>query len=269
MNLFTCPICLRDLQLNENVLRCSESHSFDISSEGYVNLLPSHHKRSRNPGDDATMVAVRRQFLDAGFYKPLIDAVLDLLAERHNITTLVDLGCGEGYFTSAFSTIAPQVYGVDISKPAIKRAAKTYENVNFGIANTLNLPLQSAQFDVASIIMAPLTPDAARILKPGGLLVRVSPGSQHLIEVKRLVYAEAIQHERAELNLPYFSHTTGQQVKFEMQLSIAEQRNLVAMTPMAHRTQPALRELKKSHESMLVQASFWIDLFERAGNPAN
>lgn len=76
---FTCPLCHQPLtQINNSVI-CPQRHQFDVAKEGYINLLPVQHKRSRDPGDSAEMMQARRAFLDAGHYQPLRDAVINLL----------------------------------------------------------------------------------------------------------------------------------------------------------------------------------------------
>ncbi len=70
-----------------------------MAKEGYVNLLPVQHKRSRDPGDSAEMMQARRAFLDAGHYQPLRDAIVAQPQERldEKATAVLDIGCGEGY----------------------------------------------------------------------------------------------------------------------------------------------------------------------------
>lgn len=96
-----------------------------MAKEGYVNLLPVQHKRSRDPGDSAEMMQARRAFLDAGHYQPLRDAIVGQLRERldEKAAAVLDIGCGEGYYTHAFADALPEIttFGLDVSKVAIKR----------------------------------------------------------------------------------------------------------------------------------------------------
>src|SRR6185312_5626353 len=73
--IFRCPVCHLELFPSDRTLRCAQGHSFDIAREGYANLLLAHQKASREPGDNAAMLASRRRFLEAGFYDPLSDAI--------------------------------------------------------------------------------------------------------------------------------------------------------------------------------------------------
>ena len=50
---FSCPLCHQPLTQANNSFVCPGRHQFDVAKEGYVNLLPVQHKRSRDPGDSA------------------------------------------------------------------------------------------------------------------------------------------------------------------------------------------------------------------------
>lgn len=108
---FSCPLCHQPLTREKNSYICPQRHQFDMAKEGYVNLLPVQHKRSRDPGDSAEMMQARRAFLDAGHYQPLRDAIVAQLRERLNekATAVLDIGCGEGYYTHAFADALPEI----------------------------------------------------------------------------------------------------------------------------------------------------------------
>ncbi|WP_425278789.1 putative RNA methyltransferase [Enterobacter hormaechei] len=129
---FSCPLCHAPLTCAEKTFICPQGHQFDRAKEGYVNLLPVQHKRSRDPGDSAEMMQARRAFLDAGHYQPLRDAVVALLRQSltEGVSAMLDIGCGEGYYTATFADVAAEkgaeTYGLDVSKVAIRAAAKRY-----------------------------------------------------------------------------------------------------------------------------------------------
>ena len=81
-SLFTCPLCAAPLTREGRSYTCPNGHCYDVAREGYVHLLPANQKHSKSPGDDKGMVAARNQFLSAGYYAPLRDA-LCALALRH------------------------------------------------------------------------------------------------------------------------------------------------------------------------------------------
>lgn len=65
-SLFRCPLCSAPLEREDSRWFCPNRHSFDRAAAGYVHLLPTNKKHSRDPGDDKDMVAARSAFLEKG-----------------------------------------------------------------------------------------------------------------------------------------------------------------------------------------------------------
>lgn len=123
MNLLMCPVCRETLTLNERTWRCANSHSYDVAKQGYVNLHVVQHKHSKN-WDTPESVQARRAFLSAGHYAPLQQAVVNKVRELR-IENLLDIGCGEGYYTDAMQAEVLQCVGVDIAKMRFKWLRKS------------------------------------------------------------------------------------------------------------------------------------------------
>lgn len=244
-------------------LACASGHSFDIAREGYVNLLPSHHRRSARAGDDGEMIAARQRFLAAGHYDPLLAALGAALDGVGAIEGLLDVGCGEGFFTSRLRR--GRTAGIDISRPAIRLAARACADVAFAVASAVRLPLADATFDAALVVLAPWYADIERVLAPGGTLLRVSPGPGHLRELKTLVYGDARAHERATLELGTLAHVDETQVSFTMELDAGARADLLAMTPIRHRSSAEQRARALAAGGLAVTAEFRIDRFRRGG----
>ena len=176
-----CPLCHSPLAFTSRSWCCENRHQFDQAKEGYVNLLPVQHKRSREPGDSAEMMQARREFLEAGYYQPLRDRVVSLLAPALSQPEckILDIGCGEGYYTAALADAAGeagQVYGLDVARMAIRLAAKRYPAVRFCVASSQRLPFADHALDAVVRIYAPCNEaELARVLKPGGLVLTVTP----------------------------------------------------------------------------------------------
>ena len=245
-------------------LVCATRHRFDVAREGYVNLFPAHHRRSRNPGDEQRMVDARRRFLDAGHYAPLCAALTATLSERGNaIGTAVDLGCGDGYFTAAVASIAPRTYGIDVSKSAIRAAARRHASITFAVASYRRLPLVDAAFDVATAILAPFDSDVVRVLANDGVLVRVSPGPNHLRALREIVYEDARPHRRAAIELLGLEHAGERLVSFGFDTDAATRADLIGMTPLFYRTTDNQRTRALAPEHLTIEAVFWIDVFTK------
>ncbi|HUP86023.1 MAG TPA: methyltransferase domain-containing protein [Acidimicrobiales bacterium] len=179
--MFRCPVCKHPLARGDAAWRCETGHSYDVAREGYVNLLITHQRRRREPGDSAEMLAHRRAFLDAGHYRPLKDALADLVPAGASV---LDVGCGEGYYTR---DLPNPVWGIDIAKAAVRLAAKRTErsDAHYAVASAYDLPVLDGAADVVVSVFAPLhSVEFERVLTPGGMVVTVVPGPRHLDGLK-------------------------------------------------------------------------------------
>ncbi|MEA5465543.1 methyltransferase domain-containing protein [Leptothoe sp. PORK10 BA2] len=205
------------------------------------------------------MVSARGRFLGAGYYKVLADALVRLMERPHR---LADLGCGEGYFTAAFCDVASEVYGLDISKVAVRAACKQSRG-QFVVASTMRLPFLSGMFDAVTVIMAPTSPDIPRILKKGALLCRVSPGERHLFELRELAYSEVRAVKQPPMEIDGLTNVSCEQVRFKILLSSDGLVDLITMTPMQFRTSKEFRERISQLDEFCVTTDFRVDLFRK------
>lgn len=248
-----CPLDGAPMRRQGAAWRCAAGHSFDIASQGYANLLPVQQKRSRDPGDSKEMVAARRRFLDAGFYAPIAAAVSRAaLAGQPTATSLsvIDAGCGEGYYLRQLAAASPggqalALLGLDISKWAVLAAAKRDRGnsegkskgdggTNWIVGSNARLPVLPATLDrVLCLFGFPVYPEFARVLKPGGELLQVDAGPDHLRELREIIYP-ALKPERiADGMTPAgFVPLSTETVRYGIQLTAAEQiADLLVMTP--------------------------------------
>ena len=98
----TCPIDDLPLQYRDGSLSCPSGHQYDIGRPVYANLLSVQHKRTKAPGDSKDMVRARNAFLAKGYYEPVAKLLAQLLKRiAGDELTVVDAGCGEGYYLEA------------------------------------------------------------------------------------------------------------------------------------------------------------------------
>ena len=251
-----CPLDGAPLQRQGGSLRCANGHCFDIAAQGYVNLLPVQNKRSLDPGDSKEMVAARRRFLEAGHYKPVADAVAQAVlqaAPAGRTLTCLDAGCGEGYYLRQLATAAAAearplaLAGLDISKWAVQAAAKrdlhdarsqagasAAPSTTWIVGSNAGLPVLPATLDrVLCMFGFPVYAEFARVLKPGGMLVQVDAGPEHLRELREIIYP-TLKAGRADewRTPPGFQAPACETLRFELELGSAEQiGDLLLMTP--------------------------------------
>ncbi|MFD2166899.1 23S rRNA (guanine(745)-N(1))-methyltransferase [Thalassotalea euphylliae] len=263
---YICPICQDNLVQETHRFVCNQNHSFDIAKENYVNLLPVQFKRSKNPGDNKAMVNARREFLEKGFYKPLVDRLLTLYTTYgDNSTTMLDAGCGEGYYTHQHKTNTNTVYGVDIAKEAIKKAGKKYKECHFSVGTLSKLPFSEGMFDWIVSIYAPiLEQEFTRVLKPGGYLITVTPAKQHLSELKQAIYRDALEHDEEREPIENLRAVHEEKLSYEMLLADGQDvLNLLSMTPFAFKASEETKQQLKLSTVFPCRADFLIKLYQR------
>ena len=235
--MLTCPLCQGPLQVGDDGAACPAGHRFDRARQGYLNLLPVQHKKSRDPGDNQQMVEARRRFLDGGHYAPVALRLAEL-AVGHAPTAWLDVGCGEGYYTAQLAQALPkaQGYALDISREAVRRAARRTPQVTWMVASMARIPLAEASCDLLASVFSPLDwAETRRLLRPGGGLLRAGPTREHLWELRERLYDEVRDYDdRKHLaQIPdglRLAHS--ETLEYRLSLDIPEARaDLLAMTP--------------------------------------
>ena len=267
MALLRCPLCHAQLLPDAHGAACARGHTFDRAREGYLNLLPVQHKSSLNPGDDAAMVAARTEFLEAGYYEPLRAALVDTLAPLR-AAELLDSGCGDGWYTTALSATAAATAALDISKDAIKRAAKRDRAITWLVARSADIPLMDASVDAIAAIFSPVhVAEAARVLKARGSLVVAAPDEKHLWELRAALYPQVRPHQphKWQANLaPTFTLLRESGVQFAIDLpDNAAVNALLKMTPYYWRAERQRRAQVEALPGLSTQADFRILHFVR------
>ena len=193
-----------------------------------------------------------------------------MLFRSEGASAILDIGCGEGYYTATFADVAAEkgaeTYGLDVSKVAIRAAAKRYSAVTFCVASSHRLPFEEASMDAVVRIYAPCkAEELARVVKPGGWVITVTPGPRHLLELKGLIYDEVHLHAPHSEQLAGFALKQAQSVAYEMTLQGSEAVALLQMTPFAWRAKPEVWETLAAQTEFRCQTDFSIHCWQREG----
>lgn len=273
-SLFCCPLCAAPLERDAHSYTCPNRHSFDVAAAGYTHLLPANKKHSKNPGDDKEMVAARSAFLDKGYYTPLRDALCALAVRELKKTpspALLDSGCGEGYYTAGLyqaltaAGASPSIAGVDLSKFALRRAAKRVPQGEFAVASVYHLPLADQSVDLLTNVFSPLAlEEFARVLKPGGSFLYVVPSALHLWEMKEVLYEKPYENPVKRDDYTGFVWHSSEEVRYTAHLDTsADIMALFGMTPYAWKTPKEGVERLGALTTLDTQIGFDIHLYKR------
>ena len=273
-SLFRCPLCGAPLEREPARWLCPNRHSFDRAAAGYVHLLPANQKHSKDPGDDKAMVAARSAFLEKGYYAPLQEALCRAVAEyavNLSAPVVLDSGCGEGYYTAGlFQTLSqeeltPQIAGVDLSKAALRRAAKRLPEGEFAVASVYHLPMPDQSADVLVNIFSPLAiEEFARVLRPGGLFCYAVPSARHLWEMKQVLYSRPYENPVKREDYSGFIWQNVKEIRRTVELEEnADIMALFGMTPYAWKTPREGVARLENLDRLRCQIGFDLHLYQR------
>ena len=236
---FACPICQENLTVVETSLKCSNRHSFDLAKFGYVNLAPQI-KQSANY--DKENFQNRQQILEAGFYQAILKGISDLLATKPFTKTVLDIGCGEGFYSRKLQEVHPEktFYAFDISKDSVQIAAKSEPNwaINWFVGDLAHLPIKDASMNILLDIFSPANyGEFRRVLSKDGILIKVIPTENHLKEIRQMVQDQLTKKDYSNQDIKehfqeHFSIQSSQIASLTKPITAEQRQALISMTPL-------------------------------------
>jgi 23S rRNA (guanine745-N1)-methyltransferase len=271
LDLLACPHCAGPLTRSGASVTCPNGHAFDVARSGYLNLLPGDARTGS--ADTPEMVAAREAFLGAGHFEPLAEALAEEAeralgppgqqalggrAERPVADpaeraapppgSILDLGAGTGWYLARVLDRLPGRTGLalDLSKHALRRAARAHERIAAVACDAWRpLPVRDNVAALVISVFAPRNgPEIARVVRPGGALLVVTPTGRHLAElVERLGLLTVDERKDERLAAALDAHLElerRREHERSLELTPGDIANAVAMGPSArHATRTA------------------------------
>ncbi|WP_440448871.1 putative RNA methyltransferase [Ruminococcus intestinalis] len=267
---FCCPVCKEELKLDGRTYRCINNHCFDCAKQGYVNLLQSNKSKSKRHGDDKLMIEARTEFLNTDSYKPLCDLMCELLQKYiPQNACVLDAGCGDCYYTGkiekALADRNASVVGVDISKSALIAAAKRSKRINLAVASVFSLPVGDLSCDAVLNVFSPFAPEEyARVLKSGGVLLRVIPLENHLFSLKKAIYDNPLKNPEESTEIDGFILAESKELKYSITLDDnREIESLFKMTPYYYKTSRTDQQKLEKLNSLTTEIEFCVLVYKK------
>lgn len=219
-------------------LVCVNGHRFDLSKKGTLFLI-KHGVKSDY--DHQSLWQARRHVIQSGLFDGILEQIIQRLPQ-HNLT-YVDVGCGEGTplakIREARADFDDQAVGFDISKDAINLATQQEFNSFFCIADLAALPFANQQVDVLIDILSPSSyREFERVLKSDGILFKVIPNENYLIELRHRLYRPddpkySYQNDDVLTRIKsLYPQTEVVPVKYQFPLDASLAEDLLKMTPL-------------------------------------
>lgn len=267
LNLFRCPKCQQKMISASNYqLSCEQGHHYDLSKKGTLHFLDHHVKTDY----DKEMLSHRQKMIQAGLYGQLLAKLETILAEDQ-ISTIVDMGCGEGSFLNNLASlkVPGTKIGFDISKDGIALATEQGVEAFWCVADITNLPFNDGSLSHLLNIFSPSHyGEFHRVLKGGGKLIKIVPEANYLMELRQSFYAddEAKQTYSNEKVVRKFSEEMNliseERLTYTFDVSEKLQEDLVKMSPLQW---GASAESLQKTESQLIE-TITIDLLILVGS---
>ena len=261
-----CPVCNEELNRVDRQLVCPQNHSFDIARQGHVNLLVVQQKHSKNPGDTREQVLSRREFLEEGHYAPICNTLIDTAKELNITGPIVDVGCGEGYYSSRLAdALGAELVGLDISKEAVRCAAAKYKGKLWMCATAAHIPVADGSAQLLTSLFALTLPEEfKRVLQPGGYYFQVLAAEDHLLGLKGIIYDELHHKEKDTVpQLSGFELVKTVPIRFDFTVEGQQVRNLFSMTPHVFRIGKDGAERLKNTIHLTDTASCVLNVYRR------
>ena len=259
-----CPVCGEKLNKADRTYLCPNRHSFDMARQGYVNLLTVQQKHSLNPGDTREQVLSRRAFLEAGYYEPILNTLIETAKELGITGPIIDVGCGEGYYSAQLAAaLNAELMGFDISKEAVRCAAAKYKGPIWLTATASHIPVEKGAAQLLTSLFALTLPEEfARVLSDEGYYFQVLACQDHLLGLKSIIYDELKFKEKDSVpELPGFALQKSIPIRFTFTVEGEQIQNLFSMTPHVFRIGKEGAERLKNTKILTDTASCVLNVY--------
>ena len=101
---------------------------------------------------------------------------------------------------------SPSSSRFDIAKPAVRLAAKALPTAQYAVASSFSQPVRTGWADVLLNCFSPFAQEEfSRVLRPGGRMIYVVPGAEHLYQMKAVLYEKPYKNPVQQVEYPGFS----------------------------------------------------------------
>lgn len=237
VQLLACPRCAQSMHVEKGSVICAGGHCYDISKKGYLNFITGKTSEFYTK----ELYDNRRKIYQREFYTPVLTAMqraIDTYAEKKEVLTILDAGCGEGFFLSNVCKERNAVkIGIDITKSAIVSASNQKKDILWMVGDLAKAPIASNCVDVVLSIFSPSNYQMfRRVLRKDGIVVKVIPQKEYLTEFYAVINnqkkrerddIQVLEHLRKHMNVLALIP-----IWYQVKVTESDVREWSSMTPM-------------------------------------
>ncbi len=272
---YICPVCKEPLTALQSSYTCQNKHTFDISKEGYVNFAAFTKGTSSDAGDTKQMCLDRRKFLEQGFYKQAALGICTVIKKHCNskeTKTIIDAGCGEGYYLRTIREYLANdfcYYGIDLAKEGIKLASKSEgavqtNKIRYAVAGIFDLPFKDSSADIITSVFAPICEsEFLRVLKKHGIFIVLCPSEKHLYGLKQQIYQTARQNVEKIPEYSGFSLIDTTRITYDIHVQKEYIPALFGMTPYYWKSSRQTQQAVMNLENLDTPCDFLLKVYRK------
>jgi len=232
-----CPLCGGAFSLKEKSLVCEKRHTYDVARQGYVNFVPGQKEMFYKK----ELFESRAKVFEAGVYAPVVARLSEAIERfvQKETPVLLDAGCGEGYYTkNVCDQRAMTRIGFDLSKDAVRLAARGQHAARFFAADLKHIPMQDGTVDVLLDIFTPANyAEFARVLAKDGTIIKLAPRSGYLHELRALAGDRLRRQDYDGSDVERYAHEkmnvlAQEAITYTLPVTQETAEHLARMTPM-------------------------------------
>lgn len=235
IELLRCPLCGKDFLAADSSLKCGKGHDFSLSRKGYCDFAPQKHAALYTK----ELFTARRRILEGRLYEKAALTLSSLIKAYAPEGPVLDAGCGEGTFLLRAAEPGRAYFGADLAREGIRLASSGGNGLGWTVADLACLPFKDHTLSAVLNILSPAAyPEFKRVLRPGGVLIKVVPGDRYLRELRELVEKQPHSNEKVlSLFDARFCRVETVEIEDTFTLSPQEAEDLYAMTPLTEHSQ--------------------------------
>lgn len=157
-----------------------------------------------------------------------------------------------------------QLAGFDIAKPAVRLAAKALPTAQYAVASSFSQPVRTGWADLLLNCFSPFAQEEfLRVLRPGGRMIYVVPGAEHLYQMKAVLYEKPYKNPVQQIAYAGFRAIGEREVSGRITVPQDQLEALFAMTPYYWKTPRGGAERLAALPELETEISFRFLLLEK------